>query len=94
MLTNPIQVMDLAIGNPLALVAAWLLWRRRAWGYTLSGLFAVYFAIESASIATDQYFGHLSDPSQPTTAIPIFIGVTVIALVMAVSYLFALHRAP
>jgi hypothetical protein len=94
MLTNPIQVLDLAIGLPMTLVAAWLLWRRRAWGYTLAGLFAVYFAIESASIATDQYFGNLSDPSQPTTAVPIFMGVTVIALTMAVAYLLSLHRAP
>ena len=39
MLTNPIQVMDFAVGFPVTILAAVWLWQRRPWGYVLAGLF-------------------------------------------------------
>ena len=81
MLTNPIQVVDLAVGFPLTILAAVWLWQRRAWGYALAGLFLVYGVIEAASVATDQFFGHLSDPSQSLAMSPVFAALTIIALI-------------
>lgn len=92
MLTNPIQVVDLAAGFPLTILAAIWLWRRRAWGYALAGLFLVYGVIEAASIATDQFFGHLSDPAQSLAMTPAFAALTVIALIPTVVYLRHLRR--
>ena len=94
MLTNPIQVVDLAVGLPLTILAAIWLWQRRAWGYTLAGLFLVYGVIEAASVATDQFFGHLSDPAQSLTMSPVFAALTIIALIPLTLYLWRLRREP
>ena len=94
MLTNPIQVVDLAVGFPLTILAAIWLWQRRAWGYTLAGLFLVYGVIEAASVATDQFFGHLSDPAQSLTMSPVFAALTIIALIPLTLYLWRLRREP
>ena len=94
MLTNPIQVVDLAVGFPLTILAAIWLWRRRAWGYALAGLFLVYGVIEAVSVATDQFFGHLSDPAQSLTMSPVFAALTIIALIPLTLYLWRLRREP
>ena len=92
MLTNPIQVVDLAAGFPLTILAAVWLWRRRAWGYALAGMFLVYGVIEAASIATDQFFGHLSDPTQSLAMTPVFAALMVIALIPLTAFLRHLRR--
>ena len=93
MLTNPIQVVDLAVGFPLTLLAAIWFWQRRAWGYALAGLFLVYGVIEAISVATDQLFGHLSDPSQSAAMAPAFAVLAVIALIPTIWYLWLLQPA-
>lgn len=90
--TNPIQVVDLSTGFPLTILAAIWLWQRRAWGYVLAGLFLVYGVIEAASVATDQLFGHLSDPTQSVAMAPVFAVITVIALIPALLYFRCLRR--
>jgi hypothetical protein len=90
-LTNPIQVVDLSAGFPLTILAAIWFWQRRAWGYVLAGLFLIYGAIEAASIATDQFFGHLSDPTQSTAMVPVFAVLFVTALVPLALYLWHLR---
>jgi hypothetical protein len=92
MLTNPIQVMDLAVGFPVTILAAVWLWRRRPWGYVLAGLFLVYGVIEALSVATDQTFGHISDPAQSTAMGPVFAVLAVIAAVPLVLFLHAIRR--
>jgi hypothetical protein len=92
MLTNPIQVVDFAAGFPLTILAAAWLWQRRAWGYALAGLFLVYGVIEAISVATDQLFGHLSDPTQSAMMTPIFAALAVIAAIPAVLYFRCLRR--
>jgi hypothetical protein len=92
MLTNPIQVMDFAFGFPMTILAAVWFWQRRPWGYVLAGMFLVYGVIESISVTTDQTFGHLSDPSQPTVMVPAFAVLTVIALIPLVMFLRAIQR--
>lgn len=92
MLTNPIQVLDLAVSLPIIVLGSIWLLRRRAWGYVIVGLFLVYGVIESASVAVDQLFGHLSYPAQSDMMTPIFAVLTVIGLVPAILYLRSLRK--
>jgi hypothetical protein len=48
-------------------------------------------AIEGLSVATDQLFGHLADPAQPLTTVPVFAGLTLIGLVPTILYFRALR---
>ncbi len=93
MVTNAIEMTDLAFGFPLTALAAVWLWQRRAWGYVLAGVFLVYGLLESISVATDQFFGHLSDPQQPLSAIPIFIVLALIGLLPTALYLRGFRRS-
>jgi hypothetical protein len=86
MVTNPVQVTDFAFGFPLTMLAAIWLWQRRPWGYLLGGAFLVYGLIEAISVATDQLFGHISDPTQSLTAVPVFVLLTLVGLVPAVVF--------
>ena len=63
--TGVVQVIDLAFTLPLCFLAAALLWRRRSWGYLLAGVVLVMLAIETASIAVDQWLGSAADPGRP-----------------------------
>ncbi len=91
MLTNSIQIMDFAFGFPITVLAAVWLWQRRAWGYVLAGACLVYRVIEVASVATDQVFGHLSDPMQSLAMVPVFVALTVIGLVPTIAFLRGLQ---
>ena len=91
MLTNPIQVMDFAFGFPLTVLAAIWLWQRRAWGYVLAGAFLVFGVIEVASVAADQVFGHLSDPTQSLAMVPVFVALTIIGLIPTIVFLRGLQ---
>ena len=85
--TNAIEVLDFAFTLPLAVMAGVSLWRRRAWAYLAAGALLVMLTIEGVSVATDQLFGHLADPSQPLTAVPMFIVLTVVGLIPTISLL-------
>jgi hypothetical protein len=39
----------------------------------------------------DQYFGHVHEPSASPDAVPLFIGPTVIGLIVSIAYLFFLR---
>lgn len=84
MTTGPVQVLDLGFTLPLMALAAILLWRRRPWGYLLTGSLLVMLAIETLSIAVDQWLGHAADPASPAAAVemvPVMLVLTVIGLV-------------
>ena len=93
MLTSPVHVLDLGFLLPATTLAAIWLWQRRAWGYFLAGVMLVMVLIETASIATDQWFGHLHDPSAPLATVPMFAVFTLIGLVPTVALLWHLHRS-
>jgi hypothetical protein len=86
-ITNPIQVLDFSCTLPLSALAGVWLWRRRPLGYLLAGVLLVALTIESASIATDQWFGHRSDPTQPLGTVPMFVVLTLVGLVPTILYL-------
>jgi hypothetical protein len=84
MLTGPVQVLDLGFTLPLMLLAATLLWQRRPWGFALAGALLVMLAIETLSIAVDQWLGYVADPSSPAASaqiVPVMGVLTVIGLV-------------
>ncbi len=78
LLTSPVEVMDLGLTLPRAAVGGIRLWRRRASGVLLSGLMLVMLGLEGASVAIDQTFGHLADPTQPLATVPMFAGLTLL----------------
>ncbi len=87
MLTSPVHVLDLGFLLPLGFFGAVWLLQKKSWGYLLAGLLMVMMTIETASIAVDQYFGHVHDPVASLDAVPLFILLTMIGLVAAVFYL-------
>ena len=91
MLTSPVHVLDLGFLLPLGFFGTIWLLQKKSWGYLLAGLLMVMMTIETASIAMDQYFGHGHDPSASPDAIPLFIGLTVIGLVVSASNLYFLR---
>jgi hypothetical protein len=85
--TNVVEVIDLAFTLPLTLAAGLWLWRGHAMGVLLAGTMLVFLTLEAISVATDQYFGHLADPTQPTGAIALFLVLTVIGAFPTVAFL-------
>jgi hypothetical protein len=88
--TNVVEVIDLAFTLPLTAAAGIWLWRARTWGVVLAGTMLVFLTLESISVATDQYFGHLADPSQATGAIGLFAMLAVIGAVPTIVFLRAI----
>lgn len=84
--TFPTYVQDLAFWLPLFAVAAWWLWRGRAWGQLLVPGLLLYFALEGVGVAVDQVWGHLADPAStvvsPSLA-PAFAAVAVVCALLA-----------
>jgi hypothetical protein len=95
LLTGAIQILDLAFTLPLMAAAAIWLWKRRPWGYLLSGALLVMLTIETASIGTDQWFGAAADPTSPAVSAsltPVFTALTVFGLIALASYLRHLRQ--
>lgn len=86
MLTSPVHVLDLGFTLPLGMLGAVWLWQRKGWGYLLAGLMLSMMTIETASIAVDQFFGHLSDPTASADAVPLFAALTLIGLAVVIAY--------
>jgi hypothetical protein len=87
---NPGYIQDLALWLPLTAVAAAWLWRRRPWGYLLTGAALVLMVLGSAGIAADQWYGHAADPSSTAASAaftPVFGALALIGLI-PVYYLF------
>ncbi|MCY7342710.1 MAG: hypothetical protein LH603_12955 [Pseudonocardia sp.] len=97
LLTNPVYVQDLAVWLPLLTAAAVATWRRRTWGLLVTGAMLVMFVLESAGIATDQWFGSQADPtsgSASMSAVPVFAVLALVLAVPVVWYLRHVDRAP
>lgn len=87
MLTSPVHILDLGFALPLVIISAAWLWQRKSWGYLVSGALLSMLTIETASVAVDQVFGSLRDPSATMDAVPMFLVLTVVGLVVTVYYL-------
>ena len=85
--TNAVQVIDFAFTLPVTAAAGLWLWRRRPLGYLLSGMMLVLLALESVSIAADQWFGHRADPTQPAGTVTLFVVLAAIGAVPAIGFL-------
>jgi hypothetical protein len=82
MTTNIVFVQDLALWvPPNVVIAAWL-WARTPRGYLLGGASVVMAAIESTSIAVDQWYGPAADPGSTVASaalVPVFAGLALIS---------------
>ncbi len=94
MLTSPVHVLDLSITLPLCMLAGVWLWQRRAWGYVLAGLLLTMLTIETTSIAVDQVWGHLREPAQSLAAVPLFVVLTLVGVVLSVVFLRHIQESP
>lgn len=86
MTTNVVFVQDLALWVPLTAVAAAWLWRGNPRGYLLGAASVVMGAIESISIAADQWYGHAADPASTVVSAvltPIFAALAMLSLGVA-----------
>jgi hypothetical protein len=86
MLTSPVHVLDLGFALPLGIIGAVRLLQRKGWGYLLTGLMLSMMTIETASIAVDQFFGHLGDPAASLDAVPLFSALSLINLAVVIAY--------
>ena len=89
--TVPTYVQDLSFWLPLIAVGAWLLWQRRPWGYVLSGAGLAFWALEAATVAVDQWFGHRADPLSDVASDAVVIPFAVLA-VIGIAALWAFLR--
>jgi hypothetical protein len=92
--SNAVQVIDFAFTLPVSFAAGLWLWRRRPWGFLLSGTMLVLLLIESVSIAVDQYVGHRADPSQPTGTVMLFVVLSVVGAVPSFGFLCSIKSRP
>lgn len=72
---------DLAIWLPLLAVGALLLWRRRPWGFLLTGGALSFWAVESFTVAVDQWFGHRADPTSTIASAAAVLPFTIAGMV-------------
>jgi hypothetical protein len=81
---NPFHVLDLGFTIPVTILGAVWLWKQRAWGFLIIGSVLTYLVIETTSIATDQWFGSVADPTSAVAsaaAVPLFAVLSLVGLV-------------
>lgn len=94
MLVSPIHVLDLAVALPVCFLAGMWLWTRKPAGYFVTGIMLVMLTIETYSIAIDQLFGFFHDTSYSPAAAPLFGVLTMLGLVVTVSFLSNIDKKP
>lgn len=77
----PTYLQDLAFWLPLLGVGAVWLWQRRPWGFLISGGGLVFWAIESVTVAVDQWFGHRADPASTVASDAVVVPFLVVGAV-------------
>lgn len=90
--TVPTYLQDLSFWLPLIALGSWLLWHRRAWGYVIAGAGLAFWALEAATVAVDQWFGHRADPTSVVASDAMVLPFAVLAVVgAAVLWSFLRH---
>ncbi|WP_270889312.1 hypothetical protein [Pedococcus sp. 5OH_020] len=90
--TNAVYVQDLAVWLPLGAVAAWWLWRREVRGLVVVPSLLALWAMESISIAVDQWWGSRLDPESTVVSATLVAPFVGLALVAAVPLVLILRR--
>lgn len=94
-LTNPSHVLDIAFILPLVTLSAFWMWQHKPRGNIIGGSLLVLTTIECASIASDQYFGSLADPTSTVVSlavVPIFAALTLIGLLFSGLYFHTIKK--
>ncbi len=91
--SNPIYVLDLSVLLPSIFLAAIWLWRHRAWGYVLCGMFLVKVFTLSLAILSLGWFMYQSNlPGLDPVVVGFWVLLAVTSLVLAVIYLANLRE--
>lgn len=88
---NPVWVLDFAFTFPLMLLGSLWVLQRRPWGYVLAGAMVIMLTLETASIAVDQLFGRLHEPTASLGAVPPMVIATAVGLLFSVLFLRGLR---
>ena len=94
MSTNPIHVQDLAIWLPAMAAAAAMRWTRHPWALLVSGTGLIFWQLEAAGVAVDQWFGHAADPTSPVASLAGIYGFAALFIVGLVPTWAVLRRIP
>lgn len=81
--TIPTYLQDLAFWLPLVALGAWWLWHRQPWGYLVAGASLVFWTLEAATVAVDQWFGHQADPASDIASDAMVIPFAALAVIGA-----------
>jgi hypothetical protein len=88
---NPVWVLDFAFTFPLSILGAVWLWTRQPWGLAVGGSMTIMLTVETASVALDQVFGHLHDPSASLGALPLVLGFAAAGLAFSLLFLWSIR---
>jgi hypothetical protein len=91
--TNPVYVQDLAFWLPAFTWVALGTWKGHGPRAALGAVVLCYWALESVSVAVDQWWGHHADPASAVVSadlVPLFVLVGAVTLWPLVSLLHTL----
>jgi NADH:ubiquinone oxidoreductase subunit 6 (subunit J) len=84
---NTVYVLDLALLLPAFMVAAIQLWRRKTWGYILSGILLVKAVTLGLSIVLGKVFAYMHNGTFNAGLVGLFGIMTLVGLAVLVAYL-------
>ncbi len=92
--TNPVEVLDLSLFLPFAVLSGIWLWQQRPWGDVLAGMALTTMTLVGLSVIVDMVFERLADPTVSLSMAPVFAVVTLVGLGLLVRYLRTLLPGP
>lgn len=92
--TMVIQAMDLGLVLPLALIGAWQLWKRTAWGYLLASVAVTKMLTMGTAVSLMGLNMARNGVADSPVIVAIFLTLTLINLVMAVLLLRSIEPRP
>lgn len=88
----PTYMGDLAIWLPFLALGAYWLWHGRPWGYLVVGGALAFWAVEGATVAVDQWFGHRADPASTVASSAAVVPFAVLSIIgVAATWVFLRH---
>jgi hypothetical protein len=87
--TMVIQAMDLGLVVPLALIAAWQLWRRTAWGYLLASVAVTKMLTMGAAVSLMGFNMARNGAADSPILVGVFMTITAVNVILAVLLLLS-----
>lgn len=84
--TNSIYVADLSFVIPIMFISAYLLWKKKRWGYVLSGIMLIKGTTLGMSLLAMTYFLHKNSITSPSELSASWIVLTVLGILVSSLY--------